>query len=494
MTPLHARQDSFGEPYGSPGRLDISRRQAIGSIAGLATTLLPLNSAFAQAAPLLTPEMFGARGDGVADDYPALIRLAAAVGGTRNSLVRFGRGRRYRIGQVQTAGAPGSDSPPHVIFERCSGLRIDLNGSTVDVKGDFHRGRGAANNRRSPVNAIIPFVFMHCSELSLENGTLNGNADRMTRDATVVEGPGHGVVLAGCSGVVLRHLHIHHFSVDGVYIRPGRDGQICQGVSLDQVRLTNNGRQGLTNAGGRQVSAVDSHFSETGNTGGPYRHSPAAGVDIEPLRLPAVRSDFRALRCRFDDNFGGALIVGNPDTCDYVELVDCGGRRQTQGRLILSCERALIRGGTWHNIQIACAYGAHREFQHDIAIEVTGGRWTGDDPNWSPIYDLSPRRPRVHIHDNQFVLRSPAPFVPTYPFRCANEHHRFEGNEVFVAASGHGGSGDDFVAQFAGAVVVGNRWSTDLRSPRRFVNNYRGAQRVENERFAGSFAGSATTP
>ena len=473
----------------------VSRRQLIGTVSALPILLLPLGSACAaQPGPAFTPEQFGARGDGRTDDYPALVRLAAAVSRAGGGTVLFGRRRRYWIGQVQIAEGPGRNAAGHVSFEGCNGLTIDLNESTIAVRGDIHRAALARRPRLSAVNAIAPLRLNDCTDVVIRNGEIDGNAQDMTRDITVGERGGHGIMLVACTNVRLEDLHVHHCSTDGIYIRNDAQGRVCRNVRLDRIRSMNNGRQGFSNVGGVDVVAADCSFSENGRTGGSYFHAPGAGVDVEPLGRQAVRSDFRAIRCRFDDNRGSPVVCANADMTAFVELIDCSGRRADgNGRLNLAAERVVVRGGEWHNIQIACGYGAGSRIRTPFSVEVSGAVWSGDDPTWSPVYDINRRRPRVHIHDNRFVLRSPRPFARTYLFQCANENERFERNRIFVAASGHAGAGDDLIAQFAGATVIGNEWTTDLRPPRRFLNNYTGAARVSGERFAGAFAPFGTS-
>ncbi|HWT11299.1 MAG TPA: hypothetical protein VN231_00940 [Allosphingosinicella sp.] len=472
-----------------------SRREALGGIGAAAALLVacPPRVARAQSGTTFTPEMFGARGDGRTDDYEALKRLAAAVSQAGGGIVRFGRGRHYLIDRIQVWGGPNRNDVANILYNRCRGLRIDLNGATVHVKGDFHRSGDTAEGRFSWLNAVIPFQLNRCTDVVIENGFLHGHADRMSRDPTVDERSGHGFAINGCSNVLLEGLHVHHFSADGVRvgILGGRENDPCRDVRLSQVRLTNNARQGLTIAGGVGVVATDCEFSHTGRTGGAqgdYRHAPSAGVDVEPNRFVTERSDFRALRCRFDDNRGSPVTAASADRTAFIELIDCSGRSRAQSRLSPRVERAVIRGGTWHNIQIACAYAGNRA-QRPTSIDVSGGTWSGDDPAWAPVYDLSPRHPNVRIHGNRFELRSTRPFTTAWLFQCSNPNHQFEDNQVFVSARGHDGAGEDMVGNFRGARLVrGNRWATDLAAPRRFVNDYGGAQRVERETFSGAFA------
>lgn len=476
--------------YGVP-----SRRDLLLVAAGSAGLLVPRRLLALAPGGRMTPEMFGARGDGRTDDYDALRRMAAAASGTSGTTILFGRNRRYRIDRVRVTAGPHKNDVSEIAFHNCSDLTIDLNGSTIDVKGDFHRpiSRKTKRHAFSFVQQVEPLVFRDCTGVTIQNGSMTGNADKTTRDPGVVEGTGRGIRIQGCSNVLLQDLDIRRFCTDGIQIYPNPLGQVSDGIRLRRVRSRNNARQGLSNSGGIGVTAIDCEFSENGIPGGAYRHAPAAGVDIEPNRFFSQRSDFSGRRCRFDDNLGVPFAAGNPDTDDVVELIDCGATSDTQRQLILSAERCLIQGGRWHNIQIACAYAAHRPFEHHITVEVSGGIWTGDDPKWAPVYDLSPRRPTTYIHDNRFELRSPRPMLTRSLFRCANPNHRFERNAIFVAGTGHDASNARLIGQFDKAHVRGNHWSTDVKPPARFVNSYRDAD-VEGESFAGSFGALGGSP
>jgi hypothetical protein len=485
--------DCMPHPGLDPGCADLqlSRRAALAGIG--ASALAACGNpwpASAQTGAVFTPEDFGARGDGRSDDYQALRNLAQAVSRAGGGTVRFGRGRHYLIERIQIWGGPNRNDLAHIAFNRCRGLRIDLNGATISVKGDFHRRGDANEGRHSWLNAIMPIQINRCVDVLVENGVLNGNVERMTKDPQVDERGGHGIMVNGSDQVVIQGLHIHHFSGDGIRlgIVSQDENRPCQDVRLNQVRLTNNARQGLTIAGAVGVVATDCEFSQTGRTGGGYAHAPMAGIDLEPNRFPASRSDFRGIRCRFDENRGYALTAASPDRTAFVELIDCGGRAARSNRLALKAERTLVRGGSWHNIQIAAAYAATRRFERSMTIEVAGAQWTGDDPAWAPVYDLSPRQPNVHIHDNRFDLRSPRPLTSNGLFQCSNPNHRFVDNEIFVSRTGHDGSGGHLIGNFRRAALVrGNRWRTDAAAPRRFVNDYRGAARVEGESFEGAF-------
>lgn len=462
--------------------------QGLGAVALLAG--MSGCEAAAQSTQPFTPEMFGARGDGRTDDYAALRRLAAAVNAAGGGAIRFQAGRNYFIDQIQITGGPEQNDVSHIAFNGCRGLTIDLNGAILSVKGDFHRAGNARGGRSSYSRGVIPLTLNRCMDVVIENGELYGNVDKMTRDEEVGESAGHGIAINACTRVLLRDLHVHHFSNDGVRLGTSRDQVPCEDVRLEHVRLFNNARQGLTNAGGINVVAIDSEFSGSGDTGGPYRHAPQSGVDIEPFGRPERDSDFRALRCRFDNNRGYPVVAAKPDDVSRVELIDCHSSNRSPKRMIMGAREWIIRGGTWHNVQIACMYAVRHRAQSSVSIDISGGTWTGDRPGWAPIYDLSPKQPTVRIHGNRFELRSPTPYSTTYLFQCSNPNHHFENNRIFIARGGHGGTGDKLVGNFQRAASVrNNHWTTDASAPMRFVNNYTGAARVEGERFSSAIVG-----
>src|SRR5687768_9840077 len=216
-----------------------TRRDLLRGI-GAASLLVAVSPSLvrAQSGTTFTPETFGARGDGRTDDYDALKRLAAAVSRAGGGNVRFGRGRHYLIDRIQVWGGPNRNDLTNILFNRCRGLTIDLNGSTVHVKGDFHRRGDTNQGRHSWQNQITPFLINRCNGVVITNGALHGHIDRMTRDPEVDERGGYGVSINGSDDVLLEGLHIHHFSGDGVRLGTigGRDNEPCRNIRMNQLR------------------------------------------------------------------------------------------------------------------------------------------------------------------------------------------------------------------------------------------------------------------
>lgn len=104
----------------------------------------------------LTPEQFGAVGDGVTDDQDAFEALAAAVNAANGGSIRFAQGATYLVGK-QTAGggtyylAPGYGLEIH----DCENVTVDFNGANFKMNplkfGSFNPATGEASAPSLPV-------------------------------------------------------------------------------------------------------------------------------------------------------------------------------------------------------------------------------------------------------------------------------------------------------------------------------------------------------
>lgn len=283
-------------------------------------------------------DAFGAKGDGVSDDY-AVFKLVASLAENRKGFgLRFGAGKTYFIGKILGIDA-GAD---HIRWTNIEFLDIDLNGSTVRSNGDYHRD--VITKRQ-----VMPFLVSDCKYVRIANGDIDGSNYETTR-AAVAETLCHGI-RAASEMVLLENLDVHHWISDGIYCGGTGNANTAyyspRGIFLNNVRSRNNARQALSVTMGAMLYAVNCEFLHSGFTGeaggetegGYERHQPAAGVDIEPdvYNTRSIDNGFigfyRFENCRFAGNYNYQFLCAHPSRQESVRLKNCivDGRRADGG-------------------------------------------------------------------------------------------------------------------------------------------------------------------
>lgn len=314
----------------------ISRRQLLSATVLVAPLALVPRVARAAVTPsgALTPEMFGARGDGVTNDTVALSRLAEAVNRSGGGTVVLAAGKTYLVGIQSPVGGKGVrfSFEPHEIlaFRGCSRpLVIQGNGARLKCApglryGTFDRsGRRTDNPMPYTGHGEMASPYRHmiyiegCSgPVEVADIELDGSVASLA-----IGGPygdkGRQIAATGLTlrnnrgSETVRNIHTHHHARDGVMI----DGlsEAVAGVSrlLVAVRSEYNGRQGCSIIGGRGYRFRDCHFNHTGRAG--LFSPPGAGVDIEAEGRKTNR-DFQFVNCEFADNRGVGMVADSGDS------------------------------------------------------------------------------------------------------------------------------------------------------------------------------------
>jgi len=352
---------------------------------------LLFRNAYLYAAQPLNVKDFGAKGDGVTDDYGALKRAFAALNEARTGVLVFPPGRyyikKYRIKLDQL-------DEENITLKNCSNVIIDLQGSEVRVNGAIHRGadRKGKIGWISEINTVIPINLVNCSNITIKNGTLIGEARLMTRDSGTVEGACHGVRIANCHTITLDSLSINNFASDGLYIaglytQDSKKYGVSTNIVLKNVSFKGNARQGMSIVGARDVRCTECSFTEMGNTGGSYGgHSPMAGVDIEPTERPpvagAMTGEIYFENCKFGDNEGFNFVASSPYTTDTVYCKSClfystgGPSREGKTRCKVNpvVRRAVFDQCTFENVSVVPGYGLYK-MAHMASIAISRSKF-----------------------------------------------------------------------------------------------------------------------
>lgn len=265
--------------------------------------------------PYFAPEWFGAVGDGVTDDYEAWEALKRAVNSNGKAVIEFQPSAVYRIDRYYDSVAfPDNISTP---WQNLTSLYVRGNGAKIDLKADFER---SASVTRA---TLLPFSLRFSDNIIIEGLELDGNVQDMTREAGLGEGSGnYGVEVYDCNNITFRNMWVHHFATDGILL--GIEN-LCYNIRLDQVRCTNNARQGMSIISAREVYCTRCEFNDTGRDTGAYgAHSPGGGVDIEPDFIPngGYCGDIVFEHCQFRNNVA-QFYSSEPFNVERVVCRDC---------------------------------------------------------------------------------------------------------------------------------------------------------------------------
>ena len=283
-----------------------------------------------------TPQMFGAKGDGVTNDTAAFDAAAQAINAAGGGTLLIPPGT-YIVGiQDPNAGVPTRAflGRPIIHIEGCT-KPVVIEGSGAKIK--FADGlRMGTFNGTTPVNPALPpsmdlskradpgcIIELFGNKSVVVNGLeLDGNLANYIMGGqwgdSGWQAHAVGIFLYGNDSATCNNVYAHDFGQDG--IMQGHAGlteaALAKPVLLNNCKFEYNGRQGLSWIGGNSLTAISCKFNHTGrrvNTGLgiPILSSPGAGVDFEAEDSIIRSGDF--INCEFINNGGPGIIASSGD-------------------------------------------------------------------------------------------------------------------------------------------------------------------------------------
>ena len=271
----------------------------------------------------ITPEMFGAKGDGETDDTDA-INAALACGGT----IIFDR-KTYLVNADRRLSVKSNSNitlPVGCTIKAKTTSKSDYRVFNIAPYED-------ANETVFPENVKISGGGRIVGDLETHVGT-SGQA-------------GHGIGIKGANNVIIDGIEIAQCWGDGVYVQAAADvfddgaGTHSKNVLVQNCEIHHVRRAGIAVNGGDNVKSINNVIHHVGGA----ENSPQCGHDFEGVGdYPNDGCEVRNTRC-YDNVNGGAMITVNNTTVTVVnselDALQIAGRMD--GLSIDGCSIAYLR-------------------------------------------------------------------------------------------------------------------------------------------------------
>ncbi len=456
---------------------------------------------------------FGAKGDGIADDYDAMKAAAAALCSTPGATLTYPPGA-YRIARYRITGGPHANAVTDITYDHCRDAKVVGDHARIVVTGLFHRASDYVRGRYnySYTAGVIPFDFVNSSRFALRGFDISGDVQHTTRDPDVAEyAIGAGIRTGNSSDYTFADIRVHDFATDGLYLGaaarlPGAVKHADRNATLSNVTADHNARNGLSLIEVRGVTIIDSTFTNNGRTEGSYGgHAPRSGLDIEPVLAPpdvdVETGDIRVLNSRFEENVGIQLVSGAPQRVESIDVAHCYVRAEHPDDFSIAFA-VFPRVGTVKGCrfevsgQSAASRGPRAVFLHDTnqsrlryLKQMTYQGNTFDIDTSAGVVSDPPGGASLNItfNDNTINIRAAAPDHATLRLRGLA---LVSGNRFSIDAAGYAGGTRQIIIRYDQTKVIrDNTYTTNLTDPRkRFIIIYPKDAMVANETYAGNIS------
>lgn len=288
------------------------------------------------AEPGVTPEMFGAVGDGRTDDTAAFQALSANVNARGKARIVLRPGATYIAGHQARNGAFYLFGGYTLFLKDCSWVVIEGNGATIKVPDGMKYGAFDARTGRplptkapysDPAGATYADVgtslyVWNVAHFRITGGlTLDGNVGALEVGGEVGDmgrqTAADGAFIRDCGDVHCTGLRAVRQGRDGILVAQYglREGAPARPHVFIDAETNEVGRNGVSVIGGNAVLFVDGRFINSGqvrNKRLTFGTAPGSGVDVEAEG--GVCRNIRFRNCHFGKATGNAFVADTGDT------------------------------------------------------------------------------------------------------------------------------------------------------------------------------------
>lgn len=256
----------------------------------------------------ITPQMFGAKGDGVTDDTVAINNAIEAVG--NNGVVFFPEGT-YLVSSSMDSSLDESQRFMAVKIYQKENLKLILS-PKAHLK---HKVQTAEEIIAGDQARYYIIGIAYSTNIQIIGGLIEGEAEEhitlhkdnnsafwWQTDGTYSRAQGHGIDVRGSDGVLIQGCEIFNCFGDSILVGKTENGQKSNNTLIEKCILHNSIRQGISVTGADNTVIRGCEIYDIGGC------SPQSGIDFEPNEVADMNINSLVDNCHIHDCKGSALI------------------------------------------------------------------------------------------------------------------------------------------------------------------------------------------
>lgn len=419
---------------------------------------------------------YGAIGDGVNNDYDAILSACREINKLGSGTLYFPPGI-YNIDEHRIDNGVNKNNIKNFKLSNCTRLNIEGNNSLLSFHGNWTREVDYENRGLTySYHNAIGFEINNCIDVVVKNIELNGNCDKTIKKATA-EGRSSGLIVSGCTNVIIEGVKIHHYHADGLYVNSRNN--INEGrkqtkkIKVINSKFTHNARQACSLIQLRQGIFINCLFSSSGITGLYGGHAPQAGVDIEPNyegdQVDDSTGDISFIRCMFEDNVGFPYVGTSYTSTQYpIRFYSCTFKSEPNRRnsiVVPLTRETSFKGCSFIETRLEPNHSLGEDVRLEVLVD--GCLFENSTPEESVILISGFSLPKITIMNSCFYFKGQRPSHNKYRiYLQGNTHTAFQDNYIWISKNEFP-HGNNKILKFlvqGGITVSNNLWSTDLDS------------------------------
>ena len=418
-------------------------------------------------------EAFGGAGDGTTDNYTPIQNAFAYLQSVGGGKLRFPHGN-YFVNQHIISGGASANGITSFTLSNLNGVVIEGEGSTIQMQGGWTASADySASGHTYSYNECIGFLFSACTDVTINNLTINGGSATIAKVATA-ENFSYGVYLQGCYNFSMNNVTVSNYTTDGFAIDllgPVTAFKVSQFVYATNCKFTLNARNGMSILQCRHAVFIACEFGNQGTASfGVY--APGAGVDIEPNYYPGeggggsvngdeFTGDITFIGCDFASNHGYQFVSSSLIATPYpVNFIGCSFRDTLRDnpQVVPGSAYTSFVSCNFNNVALWPSYGNNS----NIVVRASNCDFSSLDPALQVLYFANTSGEFVVDHCD-FTFNSPTAHTQ-YRIFIESPGFTFTSNSIYAAATEYAGSsGQDLIFLLENSFLLsGNRWSTNL--------------------------------